>query len=236
MFNKKIHFKCTDPKYLNIYPPIESRKIPRPCLKKFNDHYKNSLETLNKPTCRFAKLSNTAKCPGILGLISDGYILRLHRDIRITTTESDQPFKCEYLITDDPQDKPMFISPFTPNLFGNYYNLPEYSLKTIIKVALPWGFESKKYDFISLQPSYLEENRFTVINGLINSENSMQLNALLIWNKLNCTEILKAGTPLCHLIPVQKNINPKITFSIATKKDLNLERSKYFAKKLTNYN
>lgn len=236
----KIHFKYIDAKFKDIYPPIESKKILRPCIKKFNDSHKDKIESLNKSSCPFVKIFNTARCPGIIDLISIGYILRLHRDIRITTNGKEDGFKWDILHDEksSPEEDPTLsstVSYFSSDQFSEHYKLSENSLNTLIKINLPWRIKSKRYNFLILQPSYFEESRFSIMNGVLNSDYSPQLNVILEWRKLNAVEILKAGTPLCHIIPILKKYNDKIYFSEVENEDINNEQVLFFQNRITNY-
>ena len=205
--NNTIKFLSTDKRLLDHYPPIYSRDLQRSFLKKLNVNYKSNLDLLKTSSCPFQRFTNTARCPGIVDIINAGYVFRLHRDIRIITNGDGRTFSWEVL-TDSKQDS-LDISYFGPEQFGDHLNLPENTLKTLIKINLPWIVKSKKYNLLMTDVSFVEENRFSVAEGILDTDKGIEINPILYWHVLNGSEILKAGTPICQIIPIQKIATPK---------------------------
>jgi len=221
MFNflkkDKITFSCTNPKLLDFYPPVYSKDIPRHFLKKINENYKNNLDSLKNPRCPFERIFNTARCPGILEMISSGYIFKLHRDIRITTNGNLVDFKYE-ILGEKTSDNESDVTYFDQRAFSKYYDGPSGSLKTILKINLPWLVDTTDYCFIQTQPSFLGENRFTVVEGILDPIKARKINVILYWNVLDGTEIITAGTPMCQLIPIKRNFLPRMILKNDTEK------------------
>lgn len=233
--NKDVIFSCIDERFLDFYPPVYSKDVQREFLKKCNEDYKKSLANLKDPSCPFAKVSNTAKCPGILDIINAGYIFKMHRDIRITTNGNMVDFKWESIgrkINPDTE----CVGYFSPSQFSEYIDIPTNCLKTLIKINLPWVIESSEYCFLQIQPAFLGENRFTVVEGILDPKKGREINAILYWHNLNGSEILTAGTPLIQLIPIQRKFLPEMRLQ----KDTNNYHQKTidfnFKRNLTNNN
>jgi hypothetical protein len=230
MFNifkkDKVIFSCIDKKFLNFYPPIYSKDLNRNFIKKCNEEYKKNIENLKNPMCPFVKVSNTAKCPGILDIINAGYIFKMHRDIRITTNGNLVDFKWES-IGRKINENTECVSYFTTPQFSDHIQIPPNSLKTLIKINLPWIISSSDYCFLQMQPSFIEDYRFTVVQGIINPKKAREVNIVLYWHVLNGSEILTAGTPICQLIPIQKKLLPKMIIN---------ENSNTYLKDIENFN
>lgn len=210
--NNTIKFISTDKRLINHYPPIYSRDLQRPFIKRLNLNYKSNLELLKTSSCPFQRFTNTARCPGILDIINAGYIFRLHRDIRIITNGDGRTFSWEVL-TDSKEDN-FSISYFGPEQFGDHFNLPDNTLKTIIKINLPWIVKSKNYSLLMTNASFVEENRFSIVEGILDTNKGIEINPILYWHVLNGSEILKAGTPICQIIPIKKSETPRFQCEI----------------------
>jgi hypothetical protein len=202
LFRKdKVIFSSSDKRFINHYPPIYSKELSRDFLKDLHKHHRNELDNISKPTCPFVRSMNTARCPGILDMINTGYIFRLHRDIRIRTNGDGKSFFSEVMGYRDPTSPD--VSHFGPEQFGDYYKMPPNTLKTLIKINLPWMIESTNYNLLQTQPSFVEEDRFTVVEGILNPNKGREINIILFWHMLNDTVVLTAGTPICQIIPIR---------------------------------
>ena len=221
MFNffkkNKITFLCYQEPFLNSWPPIYSKDVPRPFLKKcYKDYKENQLKHEKDRTCPFKKHRNTARCDGIRDMISAGYLIRLHRDIRISTNGDGETYQFEILKSPkepDTQD----LSGFLKSQYADVINIPENTLKTVLKINTPWIIETKDYCFIQTHPSYFGEHRFTVVEGILDPLKSRQINIILFWHILDGTEILRAGTPIAQLIPIERKFLPKLELKLDKK-------------------
>jgi len=213
MFNlfkkNKITFICSQEAFINAWPPIYSKDVQRPFLKKCNEEYReHQLKQEKNISCPFQKHRNTSKCDGIRDMISCGYLIRLHRDIRISTNGDGVSYKYEVLPT--PIDDDQIVSHFQKYQYSDFINTPENALKNVLKINTPWLIGSTDYCFIQTHPSFFGEHRFTVIEGIIDPMKSRQINVIMFWNILEGTEILRAGTPLSQLIPIHRKFLPKL--------------------------
>jgi hypothetical protein len=213
MFNffkrKEVSFICSQEAFINAWPPVYSKDIQRPFLKKCKEEYQqHQIRQEKNVSCPFQKHRNTAKCDGIRDMISCGYLIRLHRDIRISTTGDGTSYISELLPT--PVDDNNMVSHFKKYQYSDFINTPENALKTVLKINTPWMIGSTDYCFIQTHPSFFGEHRFTVIEGVIDPLKSRQINVIMFWNVLEGTEILRAGTPISQLIPIHRKFLPKL--------------------------
>jgi hypothetical protein len=221
MFNffkkDKITFLCHQEPFLNAWPPIYSKDVQRPFLKKAHKGYQDYKTKYEKDiTCPFVKHRSTARCDGIRQMISHGYLIRLHRDIRITTNGDGVSYQYE-ILTSSAEPQREEIAGFSKNQYADFIDLPQNSLKTVLKINTPWLVETNDYCFIQTHPSYFGENRFTVLEAVLDPLASREINIIFFWHILEGTEILRAGTPIAQLIPIHRKFLPKLELKLDTK-------------------
>jgi hypothetical protein len=238
MFNlfkkNKITFVCHQEPFMDSWPPTYSKDVSRPFLKKCHkDYQENQLRHEKNPTCPFKKHRNTARCDGIRDMISAGYLIRLHRDIRISTNGDGESYKFEILKCPTEPNRED-LSGFSKNQYADFINIPENTLKTVLKINTPWLIETRDYCFIQTHPSYFGEHRFTVVEGILDPLKNRQINIILFWHILDGTEILRAGTPIAQLIPIERKFLPKLELKLDKKNLMKESDNIYIAKNSTN--
>jgi hypothetical protein len=238
MFNffkkNKITFVCHEKPFVNSWPPTYSKDISRPFLKKCHKDYQdNQLKHEKDPSCPFKKHRNTARCDGIRDMISAGYLIRLHRDIRISTNGDGETYQFE-ILTSGIESKKEVLAGFSKNQYADFINIPENTLKTVLKINTPWLIETTDYCFLQTHPSYFGEHRFTVVEGILDPLKSRQINIILFWHILDGTEILRAGTPIAQLIPIHRKFLPKLELKLDKKNLIQESDNIQIAKNSTN--
>jgi|TARA_R110002153_G_scaffold254677_1_gene413146 hypothetical protein len=109
---------------------------------------------------------------------------------------------------------------FLADVWGEHVDLPDNTLKTIIKFNTYWGVSLPKGWGLMISPStYFEENRFTATSGLLAPEQASQVNIPVFWHVLDGTAVIKAGTPLALLTLVQLDKKPDYLLRVKTEKD-----------------
>ena len=227
MFNifkkSKVVFICTQEAFKDLYPPIYSKDLQRPFLQKINSDYQHKAK---QPVCPFRRLTSTAKCDGIRDIISAGYIIRLHRDLKINTNGDGETFTWEKLSCGFEKDVGD-IGWFSPGQYADYINLPPQTLRTVLKIHTPWLIETDDFCFIQTHPSFCGEHRFTVVEGILDPLRNRQVNSIMFWHVLQGGEVLKAGTPIAQLIPIHRKFLPELVITTEDKRQLQ--------RKMTNY-
>ena len=156
-----------------------------------------------------------AKCSGIVGLHQRGWIIQSWCDIVITTNGDGHSFKSHTALPVDVMRSVTQMPPvgeFHAALYGNLPSapLPANTLKSIVKIHLPWTFRmTPGWGLLMLPLEYVKEPRFTSAIGVINPKISPQLHSILYWHVLNGQTVIKAGTPLCRVLPI--NLQDKWT-------------------------
>ena len=100
------------------------------------------------------------------------------------------------------------------------------TLKTIIKVNTFWRYSSSD-DIVLLQMPipYPDHNIFTACTGIIDPDKYLELIVQLQWHKLDGQYTIKAGTPLCQLIPIPKKLAVELIVDRLTPEDEYLSRA-----------
>ena len=205
IFNKKIKFYCSLPEVLEKYPIIKCKSGHFNWLKRSSQEYKNDYEINHK--CKH--ISGVIKCDGIHSILNTGYILKTWFDFTIKTT--DDPYKFEYIIpseifSDLEQKKynKQLISWFSGNDSKLNTPLPKQSLQTLIKIIMPWSVSIPKgWNLLIQSVPYSDETSFTSTQGILKSGDFFEINPIIIWHRKNEEVLIKAGTPLCQLIPIR---------------------------------
>lgn len=193
--------------------PIElaSANMPK-WLYKARDDFKKSLGD-GYPSHR---VQNVYRCPGIVGMLSMGFVIKAWQDIAITTNGDGVSFEWKTPVRIGDL---MSCDFFKEDVgYHSYESLLAYlppkkeTLKSIIKIDSPWLVEApKNIKFVFMPMLYSDQNVFTTLPGILDHNINNSLNIQLLWHNLNGTHVIKAGTPLAHFFPV---VVPDIDFSI----------------------
>jgi hypothetical protein len=204
----KIEFFHNEPSIIENFPIIESKDLKLNWIKEAKrDFQKNEKEgTVNKPG--FTHLS---RCPGIFDLFKYGYIIPLHKDIIIKPKGKE----FDYVLPSKPhRDRTFTISWQSGNLIAK----PPWAANFVIKIETGWNVIAPKgIKFIMLPIAYPDTFDFTATTGILNPALATQINFQMFWNGTDKETIIRAGTPLGHLIPlsekkyqmVQRNMNQR---------------------------
>jgi hypothetical protein len=163
--------------------------------------------------------SSTHMCSGIRGIMNTGYVLKAPNDFIISTDGDGVSFTWE-----QPHASLQPLDYFSPDQFGDYAPLPPQTLRSLIRVITPWRVKLPAgWNLLVLPIQYSEPQPFTSSIGILNPEISRQLSPVLYWHNLNGRELIKAGTPLCQLIPIRSDILP-IEVRKPTEQELEFEQ------------
>lgn len=155
-------------------------------------------------------------CSGIKDLMNVGYVVRLPYDVAIKT-DGDGISVASML----PNNLIPEIKYFTGKLFGDVLPVPHNTLKTAIKINTRWAVKMPKgWKMLMLPINYQQEQPFTCATGIVDSSICNQINPILYWHGFNGEYILKAGTALCHLIPINTGNMPNMEIRDITPKEI----------------
>lgn len=195
-FHKKPHirFYCLDSGVLKLFPIISSSSLKRKFMTE--EQIGDMPETLS-----------SKNCPGIRKIISTGWVLLAPADFMVQTNgdgvsvEWNEPYR----FTKVSKNMDCYVSSHTRSQTEPLLDDPDKTLKTVIKLETPWRFEADDDVLLLILPvTYNNESRFRAATGILDSKYGHLLNIQLFWNVLEGKTLIRAGTPLCQLIPVSR--------------------------------
>lgn len=201
-----IEFK-TDIKGLESIAPVKPAKyfLPR--------WFKDMPESIEIPAVHekgkrdyFGKKGTTAKkhtsgtvkrCPAIVDLITEGFII---------------PMWCDFLIQRDMETFEWDNKNFKYGIDFHSeeqikgWNLKKTDFKEGIKFQNPWRiYTPKGYSVMFMTPTYQFEKRFTVLPGIVETDNYHHINFPSIWHTTK-DAIIERGTPFIQVIPFKRDV------------------------------
>jgi len=211
IFNKKskLEFVSLIPELTQTMPIIEAKKQSYTWYKDALQNYKQVRKSQEVLT---HKISHIARCPGIIGMNSTGYVHRAWQDLSIKTNGDGKSFQWISATSQkgaevDHNWKWDYLSHHPEELGGFYTNTAKDTLSTVIKVQSPWMvYIPKGYYLLSMPIPYPDRHEFTAAIGLLDGDDGPNfLNVQLFWHKLNNEVFIPAGTPLCQYILIKKD-------------------------------
>ena len=153
---------------------------------------------------------HTSKCPGIIDYRNQGYIVRLHQDVKIDVLGDDEEsYRWQVPLNDKTIGvKEEFINHHGEgNLYPFYENWPKDTLKKILKVNMPWKVRiPKDHYLLQMHPFYLDDFRFTTCSGILDCDLGIgSIMVPMFWHTTKGEELIKAGTPIAQLILIPKD-------------------------------
>jgi hypothetical protein len=213
MFNflktPKIKFYSSIPSVTKEFPIVCSKTIKRTWFKNVADEYNHITLDIKNYKHQF---SGVAKCPGIIKLMTEGFVLRSWFDFIIDINQ--ETGSCSFVT---PPNLPAEINERYPH-FGKSLiqfmnlNLPQMKIPIpdtvypmLIKITTPWAVEIPKgWKLLFLPIPYADETDFISSSGIL-SPGDREINPQLFWKKTATPKIIPAGTPLCQIVPIPDN-------------------------------
>lgn len=183
------------------------------------------------------------RCPGLIDFFKRGYVVPCPFDFTITTfKDNDNGFAWDCSLGnkighDFIQEPP--ISGHPEQQLAAFMPWREDTLKSVIKVQTFWRYQATDdVIFLILPYYYADHNHFTSVQGIFDPQQTSSINVQLMWHhKGDTTTLIKAGTPLCQLIPMPREYAIDLSIEIPNEEDIRLARSaKYLLSKDYNKN
>lgn len=177
-------------------------------------------------------------CPGILKLTSTGWIVTAPADFIIETSGDTIGFQWrepwKFQTGSQFPETSKYVSHHAPSQTVPLIDDLDKTLPSIVKIETPWRIEADEdVLFLLLPVVYNNEKRFTAAHGFLDTRYSYNINIQLFWHVLEGSTLVRAGTPLCQIIPVKrKDLSTSaydITIDAAKDRDLEKERSFIYA-------
>jgi hypothetical protein len=198
-------------KTVEFYTPVETILIdeiilPYPAKKDMGKILKEV-----KPSS-FENGNSIKNCPGIVRYLKTGFIISAWQDIVIKTNGDGSTYKWENNncglnteVMDSFKGFAMGVNWQSEKTFFKHFPR-ENTLKSILKFDTPWFIKLPPgYSALFVPAFYDNEERFTVIPGILETDYYGVINIQVYWHRLNSTEIIKAGTPLIKIIPFKND-------------------------------
>lgn len=180
------------------YPILSTDSIPVPWLGQSRLNLQQQQRDYGAPLTNAAHL-----CSGIGQYLKQGWIVTSWCDFMITTNGDLTTFEWRLPPRIAAKYPAPIIENFDHSVWGDYANLPPWTLKTLVKYNTPWCFNAPQGWGLQVTPlHYHNESRFTNTVGIIDPARGNQLNAVLLWHQPNGQTLVRAGTPLFHMSPV----------------------------------
>jgi len=209
MWNKKkekIEFFNDEYAITENYPILESKNFKPKWIENVRKDLENSIKegSLNVPG-----FTHIARCPGIFDLFKYGYVIPLHRDFIIIPHEKG----FEWILAGGEGGKGGIINnklieesgkiqPIDQTSFS-LISRPPWTSEFMFKISTGWNVIAPKgIKFIMLPIAYPDTFEFTSTIGILDPSINTEINFQMFWNGINTETIIKAGTPLGHLIPL----------------------------------
>jgi hypothetical protein len=222
MFFKKKPFV----RFVNVMPGVE---LAHPVIKsqdaKFNWIRNASLdfkETTSNNVSQY-NFGSVTRCPGLGQLFKTGFIITAPMDFLVTTDRTNlKEFKwnCTLKMIDDTYENPTYIGSHSYDQLAKFMPFRDDTLQTLVKVNTGWRISSSEdIVFLQMPIPYPDHNAFTASHGIIDASQQLEINVQLFWHKLDGTTIVKAGTPLCQLIPIPRHLAVDLIVETPTEED-----------------
>ena len=236
-FKKSPEFKFYSavPGVCDEYPIVKSsahdRKWIKPAVSAFKEKVDN-LDNYDQPVI------GIAKCPGVFDIMNIGWIVPAWCDFIIETNCDEQtinwrtPAMLEGITCGEAFNKPAisFMSTVNPTMA---IPMKKEDNPFLVKVNTPWVVDIPKGWALMICPvTYSDDTRFESTTGIITPSTHMEINPQLYWKVKHGKQLVKAGTPLCQLIPIKLD-NTTFSCSEFSSEQLKNQKKMYFKRAST---
>lgn len=178
---------------------------------------------------RLDKFTHIYRCPGIFDLYNEGFIVPMWHDLIIKTKINDNKAFGWAVPSEDlqPSNRSM-VDALNDNITRFIPRRP-WSMQKPIKLNTPWHIVAPKgVRFMMMPIAYPDSFEYEHCPGILDPGYSSEINLQMWWNKLDGEHLIKAGTPMVHMIPLT-NEKFKYTCRTMTDNDLKwLEKRRFF--------
>lgn len=163
-------------------------------------------ETVGPPSYWKEETPTIRYCPGVVDVMRSGYILRAWTDIEISTPEPPKRDGTDRFIDRtgmNPRDAGGKIGAFGPGL-NQRFPVADNEYEFILKMDSPWVCKLPPgWSLLYLPMPYDEPKPWRIIHGIVDNDTFHIVNLLAAWSH-HGTYLIEAGTPLCWLLPINR--------------------------------
>jgi hypothetical protein len=163
------------------------------------------------PRIRLRQETTIKGCPGVSDYLGLGYVLPLPTDYLVTAEAGGFAWEAKPAEADG---RRYVIYVFRPDQWAHFPRR-EGDHDYALKITTPWVMKTPPgWSTMVLDPWFHRDERFTVIPGVVDTDRYGVLSPILIWHvPVGEAVLLKAGTPLVHLVPFQRgDIESRVMF------------------------
>lgn len=184
----------------NAYPIVKPTEVLPKWVATVRADYKQNVEKLKQTTHLY-------RCPGIFDLFGHGFIIPAWHDIEINTDGENYGWLLPNEQLKDLMGSNHLAQAHSHKTIGKYLPRPDYAHPSVLKLNTPWHVIAPKgVKFLMTSVPYPDTFEFQALNGILEPSISSEINIQINWNIKQGKYIIKAGTPLAHLIPLtEKN-------------------------------
>ncbi len=187
----KIEFFSIVDGLTDTYPVLNSKSIMASWLKTAQQEY-SQMEKYD---------FHIARCPGIVDVLTTGYIVRAWHDVAVRSGPSSLETFAPDIALEQLIEKPALQVQKGDSVAKHIPKRP-WSNKSILKINTPWHIISD-CKFMMLPISYTDQFEFESCIGILDPSVSSEINIQGYVNGVGEFTI-RAGTPLCQLIPISQ--------------------------------
>ena len=187
----KIEFFSIVDGLTDTYPVLNSKSIMPSWLKTAQQEY-SQMEKYD---------FHIARCPGIVDVLTTGYIVRAWHDVAVRSGPSSLETFAPDIVLEQLIEKPALQVQKGDSVAKHIPKRP-WSNKSILKINTPWHIISD-CKFMMLPISYTDQFEFESCIGILDPSVSSEINIQGYVNGVGEFTI-RAGTPFCQLIPISQ--------------------------------
>ena len=221
---KKIEFYSKVAGLPDMFPIVAAKDALPKWAKAARDSY------VKKKEQTAGRINHIYQCPGIFDLFNHGYVIPMWHDVVITTNGNPDAFTWTIPSTDLTEfDQETSIIENQTNGLGSVLPIKPWSLNTLIKVNTPWHVVAPRgVKFLVIPIAYPDSFEFESSIGILDPGYSNEINIQLYYNVHKGDVLIKAGTPLAHIIPLSEQNFELVCREINSIDKLWLAKRKYF--------
>lgn len=197
---KKIEFYSTVAGLPDMFPVVKAKDALPIWAKSARDSY------VKKKEQSIGRMNHIYQCPGIFDLFNHGYIIPMWHDVIINTNGDPDTFSWTVPSSDLADLNPeVNLIENQSNGVGAVMPIKPWSLNTLIKINTPWRIVAPRgVKFLVMPIAYPDRFEFESSIGILNPGYSNEINIQLYYNVQKGDVLIKAGTPLAHIIPLSE--------------------------------
>jgi len=147
------------------------------------------------------KKSHIYRCPGIADIYKQGFVVHSWHDITVTADKQNMNVE---LPSDELPKPPFSLDIHRADGVAKHIPKRHYSCDSVLKINTPWHVISPVKLLVIPFP-YADQSDFEACSGILDPSISTEVNIQVYWNRPGQQTLIKAGTPLCLMIPLTED-------------------------------